>query len=117
MAKTINDIHNFLEHNLQDYARRDVLAICKFFLRLKKIGDKKPLATTIIRFHEFKNFICKEWQGIEINGDTRPFKKKEVPVHGSCSCGGIFIIRTNRRDGNQFLGCSKFPRCNQTKEL
>lgn len=34
-----------------------------------------------------------------------------------CQCGGRMVVRTRRRDGHKFLGCSNFPRCRQTRSL
>ncbi|WP_413782776.1 topoisomerase DNA-binding C4 zinc finger domain-containing protein [Thalassovita sp.] len=30
-------------------------------------------------------------------------------------CGGPMIQRTNRRSGQPFLGCSRYPRCKGTR--
>ena len=41
-----------------------------------------------------------------------------VLVSRSCpQCGGRLRIRTNRREKNQFLGCSKYPECKFTEEI
>ncbi len=31
-----------------------------------------------------------------------------------CPCGGEIVRRTQRKDGSQFLGCSRFPKCRRT---
>lgn len=39
--------------------------------------------------------------------------------YGHCDCGGVWMVRTNKRTGEQFLGCSNFRHgtCDRTKEL
>lgn len=34
-----------------------------------------------------------------------------------CTCGGVFVVRTRRSDGGQFLGCSRFPKCREARPL
>lgn len=34
-----------------------------------------------------------------------------------CECGGLFLVRRNRRDGNYFMGCSSYPDCKETKQM
>ena len=37
---------------------------------------------------------------------------------GHCpNCSGHFVIKTRRRDGHRFLGCSNWPRCHMSYEL
>ena len=31
-----------------------------------------------------------------------------------CKCGGHMIIRVNKNNSNKFLGCSNYPKCNNT---
>jgi len=38
-------------------------------------------------------------------------KKHEYMDNVECPCGGKVIIRTNKKDGNKFGGCEKFPHC------
>lgn len=41
-----------------------------------------------------------------------------LPKEGDkCSCGGEYVMRTNRKTGVQFLGCSKFPDCKKSSPL
>lgn len=42
---------------------------------------------------------------------------KEKHVGTILYCSGKFVIRTNRRSGKQFLGCSHYPNCRQTAEI
>lgn len=37
--------------------------------------------------------------------------------HGVCDCGHDFVIRTNKSNGEKFLGCSNYPKCKKTKQL
>jgi hypothetical protein len=117
MALTVKDLHVFLENNLPQYQRRDLVAVCKFYLLTRTKDDRKPLKRTIDRIQDFKKFICLDWQGVEINNSKRPKQNKPEPVYGACTCGGIFVKRTNRSDGGEFLGCSNFPTCRKTKQL
>ena len=34
-----------------------------------------------------------------------------------CGSGNYLIVRTNRHNGNQFLGCSKWPDCEYTRGI
>jgi predicted RNA-binding Zn-ribbon protein involved in translation (DUF1610 family) len=31
------------------------------------------------------------------------------------NCGGVLVVRTNKREGNHFWGCSNFPKCRYTR--
>ena len=37
--------------------------------------------------------------------------------HGKCSCGSRWTIRKNKTSGQEFLGCSNYPNCKNTKTL
>lgn len=37
--------------------------------------------------------------------------------HGTCSCGSVWTIRINSKTNEQFLGCSNYPKCKNTKTL
>lgn len=109
----INDVHAFLERNLPEYERRHIVQICKFYLQQRKISDKKPLATTYCRWQDFKRFILWDWQGLEQEGGA-----VKVFVHAPkvyCTCGAKMIIRVNRESKEKFYGCSKYPKCRETK--
>ncbi len=44
--------------------------------------------------------------------------EKDAKVTKSCpKCGEPLVIRTNRQTGQEFLGCSQYPRCTHTEEL
>lgn len=34
-----------------------------------------------------------------------------------CSCGGTLVERICPKDGERFLGCSRFPACRRTRTL
>ncbi len=36
---------------------------------------------------------------------------------GSCDCGGHAVERTNRRTGEVFYGCDRYPQCKNTEPL
>lgn len=38
-------------------------------------------------------------------------------LYGRCSCGSLFTPRTNSSTRQQFLGCSSYPRCKNTKSI
>ena len=40
-----------------------------------------------------------------------------VPSGGRCGCGGHMVPRTRKADGEQFLGCSRFPTCRRTRQV
>lgn len=40
-----------------------------------------------------------------------------VPLEWCPECGGHLRTRRNRREGNRFLGCSRYPRCNFTEDI
>ncbi|OGT88584.1 MAG: hypothetical protein A2298_00910 [Gammaproteobacteria bacterium RIFOXYB2_FULL_38_6] len=48
-------------------------------------------------------------------------KKAPVPVNDGVprcqKCGAVMALRTNRKDGNQFWGCSNFPKCKHTQPV
>jgi ssDNA-binding Zn-finger/Zn-ribbon topoisomerase 1 len=40
-----------------------------------------------------------------------PTYPPRVPFGICPECGGHLVERTNRDDGNKFIGCSKYPKC------
>ncbi len=34
-----------------------------------------------------------------------------------CTCGGAFVERTRKANGERFLGCTRFPKCLQTRHI
>lgn len=43
-----------------------------------------------------------------------PHSDASVPAHSCPRCGGVLVQRTNGRTGEQFYGCSTYPRCRGT---
>lgn len=124
----LSRLHEFLECNLPEYERKDALAVCKLYLEIRELKPKKPFVELFRRWNDFKNFIIVDWQGFEEESFTRQ-KKPSQPSHhakvakvakvehGLCTCGMPFVVRTNRKNGNEFLGCSGYPNCKETKPL
>lgn len=125
-----SDLHLFLDNNLPEYEHKDLLRILRFYLQHRGLSAKRPIRTTISHFADFSTFLCIDWQGVDIipldkcrkkkSPKKKPVQKEDedhwVPeTHGSCSCGGNFVIRTNRQKGNKFLGCTNYPRCRNTQ--
>jgi len=51
----------------------------------------------------------------EIKKDIEDKYEKRAFPNGKCQCGGAFVERTNKSNGNKFFGCSKYPKCKKTK--
>lgn len=111
----INDVHKFLEENLPDYERRDIIQICKFYLKQRKAPTKKMLVGVYSRFKDFKRFIVYDWQGFEADGMAKKTFVPKPKVY--CTCKAKMVVRTNRETGDKFYGCSTYPRCKETKDL
>lgn len=62
-------------------------------------------------------------EGIYLTHSERKRKREEKridefnKIHGFCSCGSRWQIRTNKKTGQQFLGCLQYPKCNNTKTI
>jgi len=37
--------------------------------------------------------------------------------HGKCRCGKAWVIRKNKSTSTEFLGCSNYPKCKNTKSI
>ena len=50
---------------------------------------------------------------------AKQFKKAKAfnELHGKCSCGCPWTIRKNRSSNQEFLGCSNYPKCKNTKSI
>lgn len=44
-------------------------------------------------------------------------RKRFNEQHGTCSCGSDWTIRKNKSTNQEFLGCSNYPICKNTKSL
>jgi len=38
-------------------------------------------------------------------------------IYGKCSCGNTWILRKNNNTNIDFLGCSNYPKCKNTKNI
>jgi len=50
--------------------------------------------------------------------EPKPVEAKPVeqtPEPKCPNCGGVLVVRTNKREGNHFWGCSNFPKCRYTR--
>ena len=59
-------------------------------------------------------------EGITHNLPTKKefkVKQQEEREYRRCNCGRNMVIRTNRSNGEKFLGCTGYPKCNNTKPL
>jgi len=46
------------------------------------------------------------------SGPSAPISQASCP-----KCGGEMVMRANRKTGDQFLGCAKFPKCRGTRKV
>lgn len=118
----IYEIHKFYEANLPEYQKKHVLRVTKAFLQLLGWATRKPYSILKgDKWKEFKHFVCVDWQGQAIRSNPEKSVPEKVPVKkhefGLCSCGGYFVERQNKQKGNFFLGCSRYPKCKNTKTL
>ncbi|MDO9542320.1 MAG: NERD domain-containing protein [Kiritimatiellia bacterium] len=71
--------------------------------------------------------VIQEWAGT-VSDDQKArhvknLRQNKAPVAASaaapiCSrCGEAMVLRTSRKDGSQFWGCSTYPRCKGTKQV
>lgn len=123
-----NDLHRFYEANIPDYERRDFLRISKFFVKQMQLPGKRPIKTISNNFQRFREFVAFDWFGWDEIGTkklievaptgTRPEGvKKKKKDYGRCVCGSFMVKRQNRSDRSYFLGCSRWPKCTNTKPL
>ena len=35
----------------------------------------------------------------------------------TCPCGSPMVQRTNRQNGSEFMGCTRYPDCNETARV
>lgn len=122
-------IDAWLTANLPGYRIEDFIKIDKWWRSVtgNVTGIRKNWA-------EFKTWLVNDWLGAEY--EMEPYVEpaplteqqkanikewiKNVEADrekGACSCGGRFVLRTNRAKGNQFYGCSNWPQCTKTKQI
>lgn len=106
----IIDIHLFLEANLPEYERKDILVIVKQVVEWMGGFTVKPYVQVLRNFQGFKDFICIEWQGVS----EKPSAAATMKPILRCNCGGRMLKRRNQKEGNYFYGCSNYPRCRNT---
>jgi restriction system protein len=53
-----------------------------------------------------------------LNSAASPAQPSPSPAGPTCPrCGAALVVRRNRRTGEAFLGCSRFPNCRHTQPL
>jgi hypothetical protein len=50
------------------------------------------------------------------NGLSKPPSTPSSSV-GTCNCGGREVVRKNRKTGQRFYGCSRYPGCRRTRPM
>jgi len=46
--------------------------------------------------------------------ETPVIRVKEGNACSKVNCDGRYVTRTNKKTGEKFLGCSRFPKCRNT---
>lgn len=58
---------------------------------------------------------------VSANGAAKPASisnaAQALSSSSSCSCGGREVVRRNRKTGQRFYGCSRYPSCRRTRPL
>ncbi len=96
----------------------DVVQLTEYQYRINGVLDLYPVR---LKFHNIKTqkrgtFPAPEtndlygWliDNIDCAGTTKAAKNK-------CECGGVYINRRNKTTGNEFFGCTNYPKCKKTK--
>lgn len=93
----------------------------------KQIGSKTEVVFHKDDVSRFKDVILEnhlgnstEIQNQHINNikTTQSVKWQTLKNEITCDrCGGKMVVRTNRKNGNKFYGCTRFPKCKSTKLL
>lgn len=55
--------------------------------------------------------------GISKRQQSEIDKEKHRFRFGKCDCGSPMVIRKNRKDNKEFLGCKNYPKCKRTKSV
>lgn len=93
---------------------------------VKSIKNYQTPIITDAQVSEIANVI-QEWTG-SVSGEQKArhvknLRQNKAPVAAgaavpTCSrCGSAMVLRTRRKDGNQFWGCSTYPRCKGTMQV
>lgn len=90
----VNDIHLFYEANVPGYQRKDMLALNKFFLELMGIQGK-PIANVLKHFDWFKNVVCVEWHGTEVQDKPAPKASQQIPKKN------VFVMAYGKHKGER----------------
>ena len=93
-----------------------------------KMGAKCPICNTgevVERMSKFgKFFSCSDWpkcKAILMKNDDGTYAKKVSAAQANLTeekcpdCGKFLSLRTNRKKGTQFFGCSAYPKCKYTR--
>lgn len=72
---------------------------------------------------ERSDYICRSCRSLnkrnnakKVNSTTPP-KIMRIQYTNCPKCGSKLVLRTNRKTGHQFYGCSRYPACRGTREL
>lgn len=87
---------------------KSLLQICRM--------NKNPLNNSP-KYYKKLTLIMFEDRLVKIKNDCERLvdEKREQEKYGFCYCGFPFSIRTNHATLQQFLGCSNYPECKNTK--
>jgi hypothetical protein len=85
--------------------------------RVLSQGDVQAIAGTLSSSLGRKDQVARP--PLQPAAPAWPDASPEAPgARGSpCTCGGVFVVRSRRSDGARFLGCSRFPKCRNTRQL
>ena len=107
---------------------------CKTTRRISRASAAEPTdevcekcgAPMVIREGRFGRFMscskypaCKTTHALDKEGKKKPNTPKQPPqkTDQACpECGGFLVIRKSR-DGQEFLGCEKYPKCRFAKPI
>lgn len=84
---------------------------------MKALTEDKPIVLTESEVESICNRLrCKTGVTEEIKTEhIQDVNRKHDDPYLCPKCGGRLVLRTNRKDGSQFYGCSNYPRCRYTR--
>jgi hypothetical protein len=53
-------------------------------------------------------------EGITPSEQSKIDREKNMYKHGKCDCGSPLTVRTNKKTGQEFKGCTSYPKCKKT---